>query len=165
MHDCYIYMHVFSIGSMSQENFNTSCKMKMKCGKMRSKGPGEDLEVAMSNSTIHKSLLVYCGQDWFGHKRYSHLVFVVWVKLRAVPNHLLTEMFGWDEARKTWALWINIWVSEWKSFSVTPQNSPGQNTGVGSLFLLQGIFPTQGSNPGLLHCRWILYQLSHKGRW
>ena len=33
---------------------------------------------------------------------------------------------------------------------------------LGSLSLLQGIFPTQGSNPGLLHCRWILYQLSHK---
>ena len=37
------------------------------------------------------------------------------------------------------------------------------DTGVGSLFFLQGIFPTQGSNPGLLHCRWILYQLSHQG--
>ena len=34
---------------------------------------------------------------------------------------------------------------------------------MGSLSLLQGIFPTQGSNPGLLRCRWILYQLSHKG--
>ena len=45
----------------------------------------------------------------------------------------------------------------------SPRNSPGQNTGVGSLFLLQGIFPTQGLNPGLLHCRRILYQLSHKG--
>ena len=42
-------------------------------------------------------------------------------------------------------------------------NSPSQNTGVGSLSLLQGIFPIQGSNPGLLHCKWILYQLSHKG--
>jgi len=42
-------------------------------------------------------------------------------------------------------------------------NSPGQNTGVGSLSLLQGIFPTQGSNPGLPHCRQILYQLSHQG--
>ena len=42
-------------------------------------------------------------------------------------------------------------------------NSPGQNTGVGSLSLLQGIFPTQGGNPGLLHCRQILYQLSHMG--
>jgi len=45
----------------------------------------------------------------------------------------------------------------------SPWNSPGQNTGVGSLSLLQGIFPTQGSNPGLPHCRRILYQLSHKG--
>ena len=45
----------------------------------------------------------------------------------------------------------------------SPWNSPGQNTGVGSLSLLQGIFPTQGSNPGLPHGRWILYQLSHKG--
>ena len=44
-----------------------------------------------------------------------------------------------------------------------PWNSPGQNTGVGSLSLLQGIFPTQGSKPGLPHCRQILYQLSHKG--
>ena len=45
----------------------------------------------------------------------------------------------------------------------SPWNSLGQNTGVGSLSLLQGIFPTQGSNPGLPHCRWIHYQLSHKG--
>ena len=43
----------------------------------------------------------------------------------------------------------------------SPWNSPGQNTGVGSLSLLQGVFPTQGSNPGLLHCRQFLYQLSH----
>ena len=45
----------------------------------------------------------------------------------------------------------------------SPGNSPGQNTGVGSLSLLRGIVPAQGSNPGLRHCRWILYQLSHKG--
>ena len=45
----------------------------------------------------------------------------------------------------------------------SPWNSLGQNTGVGSLSFLQGIFPTQGSNPGLPHCRRILYQLSHKG--
>ena len=38
-----------------------------------------------------------------------------------------------------------------------------KNSGVGSHSLLQGFFPNQGSNPGLLHCRWILYQLSHKG--
>ena len=45
----------------------------------------------------------------------------------------------------------------------SPWSFPGQNTGVGSLSLLQGIFPTQGLNPCLLHCRRILYQLSHKG--
>ena len=45
----------------------------------------------------------------------------------------------------------------------SPWNSPGQNTGVGRLSLLQGIFPTQGLSPGLLDCRQILYQLSHRG--
>ena len=45
----------------------------------------------------------------------------------------------------------------------SPWNSLGQNTGVGSCSLLQGIFPTQGLNPGLPHCGRILYQLSHQG--
>ena len=71
-----------------------------------------------------------------------------------------------------WFLYLYC-LSEWKSFSrvrlfatpglYSPWNSPGQNTGVGSLSLLQGIFPIKGSNPGLPHCRWILYQLSHNG--
>ena len=42
-------------------------------------------------------------------------------------------------------------------------NSPDKNTGVGSYSLLQGIFWTQGLNPGLLYFRWILYCLSHQG--
>ena len=69
---------------------------------------------------------------------------------------------------------LDHWKSESESHSVvsdslwphglySPWNSPGQNTGVGSLSLLQGDFPTQGSNRGLLHCRWILYQLSYEG--
>ena len=44
-----------------------------------------------------------------------------------------------------------------------PWNSPGQNTGLGSHPLLQEIFLTQGSNPGHLHCRWILHHLSRQG--
>ena len=46
-----------------------------------------------------------------------------------------------------------------------PSGLPGKpkNTGVGSLSLLQGIFPTQESNQGLLPCKWILYQLSYQG--
>ena len=71
-------------------------------------------------------------------------------------------------------IYTYLYISESESHSVvsdslrphglySPWNSPGQNTGVGSLSLFQGIFPTQGSNPVLSHCRWILYQLSHKG--
>ena len=56
---------------------------------------------------------------------------------------------------------IRLFMTPWTLYS--PWNSPGQNTGVSSLSLLQGIFLTQGSNPGLPHCRQILYQLSHKG--
>ena len=69
--------------------------------------------------------------------------------------------------------WLHVQLSpSWSEVKVaqscphglySPWNSPGQNTGVGSLSLLQGIFPTQGLNPGLWHCRQILYQLSHKG--
>ena len=44
-----------------------------------------------------------------------------------------------------------------------PWNSPSKNTGVGCHFLLQGSFPTQGGKLGLLHCRQILYHLSHQG--
>ena len=53
--------------------------------------------------------------------------------------------------------------SWWPHRLYSPWNSPGQNTGVGSRSLLQGIFPTQVSNPGLPHYRQILYQLSHQG--
>ena len=61
-------------------------------------------------------------------------------------------------------LWSRSVVSDslWPPGLYSPWNSPGQNTGVGSCSLLQGIFPTQGSNPGPPHCRWILYHLSHQ---
>ena len=51
-------------------------------------------------------------------------------------------------------------LQPWGPYS--PWNSPGQNTGVGSHSFLQGIFPAQGLNPGLLYCRQILYHLSHQ---
>ena len=71
--------------------------------------------------------------------------------------------------------WYNHSEVKWKSFScvqlfMTPWTNTahgilqaGQNTGVGSFSLPPGLFPTQGSNPGLPHCGQILYQLSHKG--
>ena len=51
----------------------------------------------------------------------------------------------------------------WPSRLLSPWNSPGKNTGVRCHSLLQGIFPTQGWNLGLLHCRQILYHLNHQG--
>ena len=64
-------------------------------------------------------------------------------------------LWKWKSLSHVWLL-VTSWTIPW--------NSPGQNTGVCSLSLLQGIFPTLGLNPGLPHCRWILYQLSHQGR-
>ena len=54
--------------------------------------------------------------------------------------------------------------SLWPHGSYSPWNSPGQNAGVGSHSLPQGIFPTQGLNPGLPHCRRILYLVEPQGK-
>ena len=68
---------------------------------------------------------------------------------------------------REWVSWVNTGWSSPDSLQprelYNPWNSQGQNNGVDSCSLLQEIFPTQGSNPSLPHCRWILYQLSHKG--
>ena len=76
--------------------------------------------------------------------------------------HSLQHIERKRSEEKKWKSFNHVWISATHRL-YSPWNSPGQNTGVGSLSLLQGIFPTQGSNPGLPHCRWILYQLSHKG--
>ena len=59
----------------------------------------------------------------------------------------------------------HFWDSLWTVAHQVPlsMDFPGSNPAVGFHFLLRGIFLTQGSNPGLLHCRRILYQLSHQG--
>ena len=89
----------------------------------------------------------------------------------------------WWECKLIQPLWKTAWrllktpeikpprKAKWKSLSLSgslwprglhsPWSSPGQSTGVGSLSLLQGISPTLESHWGLLHCRWILYQLSY----
>ena len=78
-----------------------------------------------------------------------------------------TETQGGEGAWKwKWKWFSHVWLFVtplWPHGLHSPWNSPGQNTEVWSYSLLQGIFPNQGSNPGLLHCRWILYQLSHQG--
>ena len=71
--------------------------------------------------------------------------------------HKASILLKWSESHSV------VSDSLWPHGIRSPWNSPGQNTGVGSLSLLQVIFPIQGLNPGLPHCGQILYQLSHKG--
>ena len=73
------------------------------------------------------------------------------------------QSLGWeDPLEKGKAAHSSIWPGEFHGL-YSPWNPTGQNTVVGSLSLLQRIFPIQGSNPGLPHFRRNLYQLRHKG--
>ena len=67
----------------------------------------------------------------------------------------------WKSTSHVWLLAAPWTVTPWRSSVLG--DSLGKNTGLGCHSLLQGIFPTQGMNPSLLHCRWILYHLSHQG--
>ena len=123
----------------------------------------------------HGNLMMY----WvFSNFIFCYLTFELYFRCEQMPVVLLgnherrLKMRGLNMKISVFPI-LNCNACKWKSLScvqlfVTPWtiqgDSPGQNTGVGSLSLLQGIFLTQGSNPGIPHCGWILYQLSHKGR-
>ena len=80
--------------------------------------------------------------------------------LNTLPNQRQRPTFLW-KWKSLSPVWLFVTPCDPPPYS--PWNSLDQNIGVGSLSLFQGTFPTQGSNPRLLHCRWILYQLSYKG--
>ena len=82
--------------------------------------------------------------------------------LQRVGHDWATDLI-WSDLIHTSVTFTQLSPTLWPQGLHSLWNSPGQNTGVGSLSLLQGIFPTRGSNPGLLHCRQILYQLSYQG--
>ena len=115
--------------------------------------------------------------DWtnsYDIRRYNiSFYFLKWklkmsMKLWKVGTDILENS---SDSRLTCQCVWTKWKWKWKSLSrirlfvphglYSPCDSPSQNTGVGSLSLLQGIFPTQGLNSGLPHCGRILYQLSH----
>ena len=83
------------------------------------------------------------------------LVYIFWVMLKKMVTGIKWKSESESLSVVSYSLWPHGLYSSW--------NSPGQNSGVGSLSLLQGIFPTEGLNPDLLHCRRILYQLSSQG--
>ena len=99
---------------------------------------------------------VYCNQSYSAKKLV--LIWLYLVKMRVILGRKDVSM-----NIKCWFVNRKVKVAQSCPTLCSPWNSPGQNTGVGSLSLLQGIFPTQGLIPGLPHCRQILYQLSHKG--
>ena len=74
----------------------------------------------------------------------------------------ITQNAGLDEAQSESEV-AQSCPSLCDPWTKSPWDFPGKNTGVGCHFLLQGIFPTQGSNPGLPHCRQTLYHLSYQG--
>ena len=78
-----------------------------------------------------------------------------------IPSKTSSTVFAERLPQWKWKSPSRVWLFVTPE-SYSPWDSPGQNAGVGSLSLLQRIFPTQESKPGLPHCRRILYQLSHQ---
>ena len=110
-----------------------------------------------------------CHIIWKPHTIWHYLNISACIDLIAF---LSARMCSTESKEEPWPLVYEVKWNESRSVMsdslqfqglCNPWNSIGQNTGVGSLSLLLGICPTQGLNPGLPHCRWILYQLSHKG--
>ena len=92
---------------------------------------------------------------WWGFQRLhvTHPVIIHWLQKQVWAYHLLLSESESHSAVSDSCISMNY----------SPWNSPAQNTGVGCRAFLQGIFPTQGSNPGLSHYGQTLYQLSHQG--
>ena len=97
-------------------------------------------------------------------KYFSHIFSVrIMEQTWRSPSSVWLSYSSWKWKESKSASHSVVSNSLWPHGLYSPWNSPGQNIRVGSLSLLQGIFPTQGLNWGLPHCRRILYQLSHKG--
>ena len=102
-----------------------------------------------------------------GVSRYK-LLYIEWINNKVqqyqTENYIQYPMInhnGKEYFKKQYYMCMKVKVAQLCQTVCNPKDY-GQNTGVGSLSLLQGIFPTQGSNPCLPHCKGILYQLSHK---
>ena len=96
----------------------------------------------------------------------SHLVqAILQIPLQGVGGGVRSSTYEWDWMCLVAHLCLTLCDPMDRSppSSSVHGDSLGKNTGVGCHAILQGIFPTQGLNPGFPHCRWILYHLSHQG--
>ena len=97
--------------------------------------------------TFHLSSFFYLPSASFSSPFQEIFSFTFTFKIDKVGHNSGWKKRKWKSLSRVW-LFVTPWTIQFR-----------QNTGVGCHSLLQGIFPTQGSNPGLLHCRWVLYQL------
>ena len=147
--------------------------MDMGRGEERVRWKTDSLEGQQKTDSLEKTLMLGKIE---GRKRKG------WQRMRWLDGITDSSLASqvWASSRCWW--WIGkpgvlqsnkelAWLSDWTELSWTVahqtplsiRNSPGENTRMGSHFLLQGILLTQGLNPCLLHCRQILYHLSHQG--
>ena len=104
--------------------------------------------------------------EYLGRNRVGELNLKIMRQKSTISGYLIVNAqirLLWSAYKGRWVQVAQWYLTQWPHGLNGPWNSPGQNTGVGSCSLLQGIFPNQGSNSGLPHCRQILYQLSHQG--
>ena len=162
----FIYMD-FLCGSAGKESTCNVQDLGSISGLGRS--PGEEKGYPLQYSGLENSLDfivhgVTMSQTWL-----SDFHFHFWSSQQLQKKHLVKSNSQSQFKNKLGKVGICVCLiasvlsdSLWPHGLCSPWNYPGQNTGVGSLSLLQGIFPTQGSNSGLPHCRQILYQLSQR---
>ena len=106
-----------------------------------------------------KRFIVYSPADLISYLKSMIFKETTWTH-PALRRYPLVHKWKWKSVSHVW-LFVAPWIVAARLLS--PWNCPGQNTGVGSLSLLQRIIPTQGSNPGLPHCGQILDHLSPQG--
>ena len=134
-----------------------------------------------------KNILYHCGNS-IKHIDSIYIIYIcqkVWDIYNTVEKKGMTKKSRWPFTDNLFTqqthtchysmqgLWgtvgLDLWPAPCNPINCSPTgssvhgDSPGKNTSVGCHTLLQGIFPTQGSNPGLPHCRQILYHLSYQG--
>ena len=119
-------------------------------------------------SVIDKIVRYFRCPSWFGTRIHYRSTYP---SVKWHIRHLTSQAVISKEPQGRWKCWsfsgVQLFGTPWTvpAKPLCPWDFPGKNTGVGSHFLLQGIFPTQGSNPCLLcllHCQADSFPLSHK---
>ena len=135
-------------------------------GSVRSPGGGHDnpLQYSCLENPVDRG--AWMGPQTMRHNWVTSTITVHFcTSFESVPAAVLLHWRFFDAFVFSWSVYPTLCdpMNCSSPGSSVHETFPGKNIGVGCGFLLPGIFPTQGSNPGLLHCRRTLYHLSHQG--